>query len=149
MNNYKFRGKRIDNGEWVYGLLIRVPKRYTAIDYCTIGKKLETELYIQVLTIENNCELLNQYKVIPESVGQYIGENDINNKEIYTGCIVKYKIVSKWECEEENKDIKNFVEGKGKVEFIKGQFLPRTWYDYCDDGYYSRRYYDLEIIDEQ
>lgn len=67
----KFRGKRIDNGEWVYGDLLQ-----------------PTELcYIYEIS---DCESIDgtRYEVIPETIGQFTGLYDNTKKEIYENDIV-------------------------------------------------------------
>ena len=76
MREILFRGKRVDNGEWVEGFLF----------------KYNGALCIQIEGIE--CDDYGVYprcyaEVIPETVGQYTGK-DIGNENLFEGDIVEW-----------------------------------------------------------
>ena len=80
MREILFRGKRADNGEWVYGYVWKNPReQYFITEYNT----------------------LTMYAVIPETVGQYTGRRDKNGVKLFDGDIftlgdMNIKYITTW-----------------------------------------------------
>ena len=72
-----FRGKRIDTGEWVYGDFYRK---------CGVTGIV----YDYMISTRDGMT----YPVIPETVGQYTGLKDKNNKNIFDGDILQAENIS-------------------------------------------------------
>jgi hypothetical protein len=79
MREIKSRGKRLDNGEWVYGYYV----------------KFHVHHYI-VIVIALVPEEYNWVEVIPETVGHFTGHRDKKGQEIYEDSIIAFKVHEKF-----------------------------------------------------
>jgi uncharacterized phage protein (TIGR01671 family) len=84
MDKYKFRGKRIEDGKWVYGDLIHEPYGTVIQDYIIKYPKGAGAPERQPEKVRRKT------KVDPETVGQFVGRYDTKEIPFYEGDIYEY-----------------------------------------------------------
>ena len=108
MREILFRGKRVDNGEWVYGLLCRVGDTYANI-------------------VEKSTEVM--CTVLTNTIGQSTGLTDKNGKKIFEGDIVHFRtsgLSGYGEVKDEN----------GRFVIVDKRKKPTRYYPFYDDAIY-------------
>ncbi|HBK0258424.1 TPA: hypothetical protein LEU03_002190 [Listeria monocytogenes] len=108
MREIEFRGKRIDNGEWVYGNLMQFEDSATFI-FADERKGASTLTYAHFI-------INNMHAIDEKTIGQYTGLKDKSDNKIFEGDIG-------WD--EHN-------ECYGVVKFEEGKFL-YVWENIAED----------------
>lgn len=129
MREIKFRGKRIDNGQWVVGDLLHIGGG--AVIYTGSHTDIEIpEIESARIAVEL---MMDEVAVVrSDSVGQYIGRKDKHDNEIFVGDIVRS--ISDWG---------DF--GKiGEVAFVNGKFMLDT-----HDDFFGGKYRYKDFVEKQ
>ena len=95
----KFRGKRLSDGEWIYGDLLH------NVD-CVKIREWEADVN----------QIPKSYVVDENTIGQYTGLKDKNGKEIFEGDIVKFLDIGEDEIIGNIHDNPELLKTKGEIK---------------------------------
>lgn len=104
MREIIFRGKRLDNGEWVEGY------------FCHCIRELNGgKTYLAIQQTDDNSLFFRE--VDPDTIGQYTGLTDKNGRKIFEGDIVRGRFL----FEREILSVVTFKDGAFGLEWNRGK----------------------------
>jgi uncharacterized phage protein (TIGR01671 family) len=125
----KFRGKRIDDGKWIYGYLADVQEQY---GYAEINSYFDDE--------DGRWETCDHVDV--NTVGQFTGYNDDEGREIFEGDLIRYQ----YEDSDSYTGWHGLREVTDEVVFEYGSFRLKNTYPFNIDSLWDMNNPKVEVI---
>lgn len=119
-----FRGKTVSNNEWVYGYYVK-----TNFNWNRFG--IHNDWIIE-RSVSNGGRfaVIKRSAVKNETIGQYIGHDDIHRNKIFEGDVVKVHDLMPG-ISDESRDFEGIVYYRNGSFFIENQYeLHYRWMDY-------------------
>ena len=91
MREILFRGKLIDNGKWIFGSLREI--------WSSVGQEARFTICPAKRFANDGFTDLDEAEVIPETVGEYTGLDDMDGEAVFEGDLLRYPPKDKWEEE--------------------------------------------------
>lgn len=123
MREILFRGRRLDNGEWVEGYYMR---------YGWTGD-------IKDRIMMDGASALYAHEVDPATVGQFTGIEDKNGKKIFEGNAVRVEYLHNGTSESEIRTV--------RWDDTNSGYAPLNWNEYCEGCDENTEIVSLEVID--
>lgn len=97
MREILFRGKRVDNGEWVYGNFIKIENETYIFEQYEVKVESDTYKYL------DSYRMSRMHNVSPDTVGQYTNLKDKHSAGIFEGDVVEipyegWKLIKWFDC---------------------------------------------------
>ena len=134
MREIKFRGKRKDNGEWVRGYYFSAKNKHYILpvgNAVFLGDVKEIK--------PSHKTIYGFYEVIPDTVAQYTGLDDKNDREIYGHHIIKVTEVYDDEIREHITDIE-WTEASFVAKDCGKDYYRTWWTNILSVGIWQRQY---------
>lgn len=142
MREIKFRGKRIDNGEWVYGSLFRGISPHDRQPYSIIltDEKYDAEGHLPK-DIALGFHSDEVFVVEANSVGQFTELLDINEKDLYEGDIVEWNFTYEYICASGGVEFRETIV-KGIIKWQQGGFI----LDVIENDFEDAEWYSISAL---